>query len=258
MRLIRSIVLLCVINVLPLVVLYLLTGGIYRNIFMSLYLITYLLIFYYADKFILLFLGAREIIDADNKALFQVLKSTTFRTYQSLPKVYLYSGDQFKSFVLDSRNEWSIVLDRNLIENADEKQLESMMEFLINLKLSKAAWVQTKGMGLIAVILKLNYWWLENVFMLQKGSKVYRTTCFISLMFIKPILEFINWFTRSNKKIVCSNQMRPLFYDCQQARKIETFSEFLAMHLVESVSYNDLIIDYLESFPVFENCEFNN
>lgn len=256
MRFLKFTVLHFVINVLPLVLIYLLLPGTTRLVVMLIYLIIYTLVFIYADKFILLFLGAREIIDADNKSLFQVFKGQCFNNYISMPKIYLYSGFRMKAFALDSGKDWVVVLDRNLIEGMNEEQLNSVVDFLLKIKMSNLARVQTKGMGVVAVILKLNYWFLESVLFMRKGTKSYRVVCFISLMFVKPLLEFIFWITSINKSYPCLDSLKSTYYECLQSKKIDTFSEFIAMHLVDEVNYNLLLIEYLESFPVFENCQF--
>lgn len=256
MRFLKFLLLHFVINILPVVVIYLVLPASILFFILVVYLISYTITFYYADKFILLFLGAREIIDADHKVLFQVIKGQCFRNFINMPKVYLYSGTRMKPFVLDHGNEWTILLDRNLIKEMDEEHLLSLIDFLIKIKNSGKARVQTKGMGMVAVILKLNYWFLENILLLNKETKIYRIICFISLVFVKPLLEFIFWVTSNKSYYLANDSLKSAYYECMESKRVNNFSEFIAMHLVEGINNNILIIDYLESFPIFENCKF--
>src|SRR5690606_6953432 len=122
------------------------------------FVIAYFIAFTMADKFLLFFLDAREIIDADNYSFFRVIKSSVFNAVDTMPKVYLYSGSQAKAFVLQSRKNWSIAIDRKLLESLSHEEMRALVNFLIENKKSGKAWFQTKSMGIIGSILKLNNW----------------------------------------------------------------------------------------------------
>lgn len=257
MKFIRSFLLFIVISIIPLVLMYLMLGGAVRTFFMLSYLVIFLLVFKFSDKFILLFLNAREIIEADNSFLFQTFKSNCYRSYVKLPNIYLYSGARYNAFVLDNGKDWSVVIDRRLIENSEEQQLVALIDYLVKIKLSKANWLKTKGMGLSVVILKCNYWLIRNLLFLKKRSRLYRVLCFISLMFVKPLLEFMSFFVQSGRAIECSDDLKPIYFISNNSSRLESFSEFLTMHLVEKTSNKSLILEYLESFDIFKRCKFS-
>lgn len=257
MRLIHSFILFIVTSIIPLILAYLIFGGALRMALVLGYLLVYLIVFQFSDKFILLFLDAREITEADNGQLFQTFKNNCYRSYVKLPKIYLYSGGRYNGFLLDNGSDWSVVIDRSMVENSDEQQLVALVDYLVKLKLTRSNWITTKAMGMAAMILKINYWIIEKIPFLKNSSKMYKVICFISLMFLKPLLEFMHWFVQSTKEIQCSEDLRPICHISSSSTRLEGFSELLTMHLLDKTYSKSLILVYLESYDIFKRCKFS-
>lgn len=257
MKLFQFLILFIVTSIIPIVLMYLLLGESLRYSFIGIYVMLYIVAFKFADKFILLFLDAREIIEADKSLLFQTFKNNCYRSYVKLPRIYLYSGGRHNGFVLDNASNWSVVIDRALVEKSEEQQLVALVDYLVKLKLSRTTWLKTKGMGISAIILKLNYWFISNIFFLKKQTKLYRVVCFVGLMFLKPLLDFIHWFVQTNKQIECEDDLRPICLTSKNSIRLESFSEFLTLNLLDRSTNKILILEYLESYDIFKSCKFS-
>jgi len=255
MYILKTIFLYLLTSSLPLMLVYLSTSGIFRIAMLSAVSISSILIFIYSDKFILLFLGAREVIDADNQTLFQALKSETYREHEKFPKVYLYSGHRVKAFVLNSRNTWSVVLDRSLIKSLNQEQVEALVNYLIRYKKEANCKIQTLGMGVSSVIIRINYW-IWDKFGFDQAGKTYKSCVFLTFIMIKPLIDIILKLTKSHKKVVCKAALKSVYLQVDQSVLDRSFIEFMVYHLETKINLSDITIEFLEEFPLLENCKF--
>lgn len=255
MYIIKTIFLYLITSAIPLMMVYLGTGGLFRISILSFMIIAWILVFIYIDKFILLFLGAREIIDADSQLLFQALKSETYRTHENLPSVYLYSGHRVKAFVLSSRDKWSIVLDRTLVKTLSQEQLEALVNYLIRYKKNGQSKVQTLGMGVSSVILKMNYWFWD-LFGFKTTSKLYRIGIFLACILIKPLIDIISKLTLNSEKIICQDSLKSIYLQVDQSVLNRSFLEFMIFSLEDNNNFSEIVVEFLEGFPLLENCTF--
>jgi hypothetical protein len=233
MTVLKSIIIFIMTLIIPFLGIVLLSEGLLRLSLSLLLLICLLLVFYYAEKLILLSFGAREIIDADNQVLFQALKGQTYRHREKQPKVYLYTGHRVKCFVFEKFGGWSILLDRSLLRGLSKEQVEALVFYIINYKKSGQAKIQTIGMG-----------------------KVSNIGIFITLIMIKPLLELIISLSKIRTKVQSPLELKSIFYQIDEEVVKRSFTEFMIYHLEKDVTLQDLLVEFLEEYPMLENCEF--
>jgi hypothetical protein len=255
MYILKAILLYLLVAIFPGMLLYLSTSGVAQAVCLSLFLIALGLTFFYADKFVLAFLGAREIIDSDSPAFFQLLKTETYRDVEGLPTVYIYTGHRVKTFVLNLRSSWSIVLDRSLLNSLDKDQARSLIRHLINVKRKKSTKTQILGMGISSIIIRMIYWFPKKL-RLNAKKKKYKTAVFISFIMLKPLIEVILKLSVNKEKIFCEDELKSVFLQVDQSMTKRTFIEFMLLHLETNISFRDCIVEYLEGFPLLENCQF--
>lgn len=255
MNIIKTIIIFISTLAIPALGIFLLSGGGIRMALLSMLVLVWVVVFWYADKLILLSLGAREIIDADNQELFQSIKSQTYRHHEKMPRVYLYSGHRVKSFVLEKFGSWSIVLDRSLIKNLDKEQVEALVIYIIEYKKKGYGKIQTIGMGVLALMLRSLYWFWDQ-FNFGNESKFHKVGIFISLILIKPLIEFILRLSKVNKKVDGTFPLKSIFLQVDRDIVERAFTEFMVYHLDSSSTLSDLIVEFLEEFPMLENCQF--
>lgn len=241
-------------SIVPFVGLYLLFEGMTLRVFVVLYLFLWALLYSYLDKVLLVLLNAREVIDTDEHNLFQNVKNTSYKTYQKIPRVYVYSGQKLNCFVFESRGEWAIVIERSLIKKLDEVQLESLVAFLYEFKKSKYAWIQTKAIGFCALIYSSAYWGLQNIFFLKPNSKALKVLTIFLLLMLRPILGPVETLAKKELSFDVSENLKSLYF--QLERSDLSFNEFMLGHLMSNINIRSLMVSYLESFPVLENLGF--
>lgn len=246
-----------IVTSLPVMTIYLIFEGFLRIGLISAFLISYSILFFYADKFLLFFLGAREINDADSYALFRVIKSNVFNAMENMPKVYLYSGNQAKAFAFAASSGWSMAIERSLLTKLTNDEMKAVTTFLIENKKSGKAWFQTKCMGITGGILKVNTWLISVLFRWTGSNKLINSLTVISLMFLKPIIEIINLLNYSGKIQNCPPTLKSIFYNSLEDDKVTNFNNYLSMQLITKLNQREIIRSYLESYPVFERCDFN-
>lgn len=255
MNIIKTIIIFLTTLTIPALGIFLLTGGFLRMCLLALLFAILLVIFWYADKLILLSLGAREIIDADNQALFQSIKSQTYRYHIKMPRVYLYSGHRVKTFVLEKFGSWSVVLDRSLIKNLDKEQIESLVAYIMAYKKNGYGKIQTIGMGILSMILRSTYWFWEQ-FNFENNSKFHKIGIFVTLILIKPLIEFILRLSKVKTKVRGTFPLKSIYLLVDKDISERAFTEFMAYHLDSSFILNELIVEFLEEYPMLENCSF--
>lgn len=255
MNIIKTVLIFISTLTLPCLGVFLLTGGIVRMSLLVVLLTIWLAVFWYSDKLILLFLGAREVADADSQDLFQSIKSHAYRNHEKLPKVYLYTGHRVKSFVIEKFGSWSIVLDRSLIKNLDKEQTEALVAYIIEYKKKGYGKIQTIGMGVLAIILRFTYWFWDHI-SFDRESKFHKLGIFISLIIIKPLVELILCLSKTNKRIEGTFPLKSIFMQVDRDIINRPFTEFMVYHLDSKFVLSSLIVEFLEEYPMLENCSF--
>lgn len=239
----------------PVLGIILVSDGALRVTLILMLVLFWLIVLYFAEKLILLAFGAREIIDADNQLLFQALKGQTYRYHEKPPRVYLYTGHRLKCFVLEKFGGWSILLDRNLIKGLGKEQTEALVSYIILYKKSARGRVQTLGMGVLSVILKIIYgFW--SLFKIGTFLKIRNIGIFISLIMVKPLIELILFLSKVNSKIECPYPLKSVYYQIDDEVIHRSFINFMTYHLYQDVAVQDLIVEFLEEYPMLENCKF--
>lgn len=240
-------------------VVYLIASGTFQTLAICSVGLLLAIIMAYSDKFILAYLQAREIIDSDNPQFFQLLKAETYRAVEEYPSVYIYSGNRPKAFALGVRNSWSLVIERSLFQSLKESQARSLIRHLIAVKQKKSNKLQVLGMGISATTIKFCYWIVDKI-PFKSSQKKYKSITFILFIFLKPFIELILKISINSEKILCEDDLKPI---CLQANesingtvKRRTFIEFMLMHLETDISFKDCLVEFLEIFPLLENCKF--
>lgn len=236
----------------PVMVITLLSEGYIRIFLLSAWLIIWVMIYSYLDKLILFFIGAREIIDADFQPFFQAFKNEIYRNFEKMPKVYLYTGQGVKCFVLESRHDWSVVLDRALVKKLNDEQVQALVEYLVRFKKTEMGWRLTKSYGLSVFTIRAVYWFWSRLFLLSPDGKWFRIMTFFNLILVKPFVEFFMSLSKGREFIICDNKLSPIIHLNKESQKDNSFGEFLFQHIHSQVSTKYLTIDFIETFPVLE------
>ena len=252
----KAIIIYLLVALFPVMFAYLTFGGILRIATILALSLATLFMTVFSDKIILLFLGAREITDFDQHDFFQILKTEVYKELEDLPAVYLYNGIEMKPFVFSLRNSWSIVLDRQLIERLDLNQTKALIKFLINNKKKSACKSQTIGMGVTSALIFFTYsFWKKISF--GKENTFFKAGIFMSFIMIKPLVEFILKLSTNNEDIICEPELKPVYMLITKDSYQKSFFEFMLNHLEADHKLSLGLVGYLESFPLLENCKFN-
>ncbi len=252
----KAILIYLLVALFPVMFTYLTFSGFLRVALIILILVGVFLLTLFSDKVILLFLGAREITDFDQHDFFQILKTEVYKELEDKPTVYLYNGVGAKPFVFSLRNSWSIVLDRQLVERLDLNQTKALIKFLIHSKKKSGCKSQTIGMGVTSTLIFFTYsFWKKLSF--GRENTFFKTGIFMSFIMMKPLLESILSLSTNKENIICDPELKPVYLLITKDSYHKTFFEFMLNHLEADHGLNTGLIGYLESFPLLENCLFN-
>lgn len=254
MNILKSFFLFLIISLVPSVMLYLVLDGIIFKVMIASFLFTWGVIYFHLDKLVLMQIKAREVVDTDQQLLFQCMKNEAYKTGSTTPKVYLYSGQSLKCFVLQSRNEWSIVFDRRLINEMDEIQLRSLITYLYKFKNSPLCLIQTKVLGIFSLFFGFVYWLLGNVFFLNEQSILYKVLAIFIFMLMKPLILPLEMIAKRQTSLPASLDLMAIYNKAQVGEF--SYNDYVFSHLLPVFNTRNLIIDYLEGFPVIKNCRF--
>jgi hypothetical protein len=233
-----------------------LLNGLWLQVAISLLVLGYCLLFIYADKVILYFMGSREIIESDSHQLFQAFKSVCFHHKRPVPKVYVYPGNLSKFFVFESRYELTVVLSSQSYDELSESEIYSLAKFAIDLSDKNRAWFLTKGMMLSAVALKAVYE-LSSLFSTMKlPSHFSRFVKIVGLFFLRPYVEMVGKISRIKNNIEADESLKRFYYKCIQGDQVQSFSEFVLRHMVGDPRDDENLLRYIESFPIIERAQF--
>ena len=220
------------------------------------YLLVWGMIYYYIDKILLMILSAREVIDTDQQELFQCIKNESYKSFEKLPRVYLYSGLKKTCFIFESRAEWALVIERSLLKQMSLRELEALVEFLYKLKKEDFAWYQTKAMGVCLFLHRIVYWFLKNILFLKPNSKLYKSLAVFMLSMLRPLIYPIDALARTTFPITVKEEFKNVFFQLEP--NDFSFENYIVEHYSHVISIKNLLLYYLESFPVLENCRFKD
>jgi len=254
MKVLKTIGLYLITATVPCAILYLVLDGLLLRIGLVAYLLIWALFYTYIDKFLLVLLNAREVIDTDAQLLFQYIKNEAYKTYENVPKIYLYTGFQQNCFVFQSRREWTVVIERRLLDNLNKDQVESLVQFLFAFKQTKKAWYQTKAMGITTFVYSSIYWFLKYMLFLKEDSKLFKLLAVFAVGMCSPFITPMEAIAKKTFDVYVNENLKPVF--CQAQSKNFSFEEFMAGHMMHSSDVRELVITNLESYPVLENCRF--
>ncbi len=238
----------------PSIALYLLLEGLVLKVLLIGFLLLWGVVFTHLDKIILLFLNSREVIDTDEQSFFQALKNESYKSFENIPKVYLYSGGRESCFVLESRNEWIVVLERELIKKLTSEQEKALVEFLFDYKKTGRAWTQTKVMGLISLFYAVLYWTFKNIFFLRPNNVIFRSLSIFFINLMRPFTVVLECLIRKPRPVYVNDDLKPLVLQIEKNNFV--YTDYLLGHLSDNLDTKSIIVRYLESFPVLENCRF--
>ncbi len=163
MKHINSIILYILFSVLPVAAIFILfEGHIFQGV-LALYILTSVLLYTYLDKIVLILLSSREVIDTDEQKLFQCLKNESYKSFQKVPRVYVYSGDRDGCFILESRKEWTVVLSRKLVERLEVESLECFVKYLFDHKKKISMSFRTRVVSLLSMQIKAIHFTVEKI-----------------------------------------------------------------------------------------------
>lgn len=114
----------------------------------------------YADTMILFLLGAREVLSSDEKSFFEAASQEAYKLSVPMPRLYFYNGSLERAFVLQSRDQVSIIMNKNLLRNSLPGELSAIcFELLLQVKKGMAP-KRTRTMFILGFIT----WIFHSVF----------------------------------------------------------------------------------------------
>jgi hypothetical protein len=236
-------------------ILFLLFGGVTKFVLLGIWISLFSATYLYLDKLILYLIGAREIIDSDYQTLFQYIKSSSYQNFESYPKVYVYSGFLMKAFVLNSRDEWTIVMDRKLMETLSSEQIKYLINYLVRYKKTNVPWRQTKSMGLNAFFILGIYTLLKKVMFLNVNSYMFKVLSFFLIILFKPIFELVAWTGRSKTTIGAHYSLESIVNINKEMSQPLNFSQYAFSHIQNNISTKEMIIKFIETIPTVESSQ---
>lgn len=80
----------------------------------------------YPDKFLLHYLQARETIETDYPAAYRLARAQAHKLKIEAPKIYTYSGFFHRAFAFFAADRVSFVIEKKVLEFADDGELEAL------------------------------------------------------------------------------------------------------------------------------------
>lgn len=207
----------------------------------------------YADKIFLVILRAREVVEEEAEEIYSIVNSISYRFSEKKPRVYVYSGFAHRAFSLESRGEWTLLFDREILNHANYDQVESLIMFLHDLKISKESWLMTKFLGLVSAMILL----IDKVSQLISFKRLNALRVIRALLsfFLKPIFDFLTWLHFPPRKYEVSKPIEPILQRANDLASDMTYSSFLFYQFNSDIKIDRLMTLYLESLPIFEKCK---
>lgn len=208
----------------------------------------------YIDKILLAFIGAREVIGTDENMLFQVLKNQAYTNSTQLPRVYVYDGNSENCFLFQSLRNWTIVLDKNLLEGLDQEATEGLVEFFyLYHKTVRRAYIKTKALGICVLFYALIYKIFTNLFVGKTNNRVFKAIMSFFIVMFRPFILPFETILRSKKRLNADHSLKKFSLN---ARSDFNFEVFLTELVLKNTSIGKLITQYIESYPLLSECEY--
>ena len=194
-------------------------------------------------------------MDTDEHVLFQALKNESYKKKIPTPKVYLYTGFEKKCFIFQSRSEWTIVLERSLLAVLNDAQKREFAGFVYLFKDTNMALVQTKVMGVCTLLFVSLQILLRRFFFLKPKSGVFKVLYVFLLGLIRPLILPIELLGKKTQPIRVGLDLKSIYN--QLSFSSHGLNDYISLQVLSDVSHGELMIGYLEGFPVLENCRFD-
>ena len=106
----------------------------------------------YPDKFLLHYFQARETIETDYPAAYRVARAQAHKFKIMTPRIYSYSGFFHRAYALGDSSHLTFLVERKILEEAGEDELEALFFALSLLANEKIAPKHTLALLTMAVI----------------------------------------------------------------------------------------------------------
>lgn len=169
---------------------WLFLSGLFLVTALLLLVILALVVWNYADKAILYFLGAREIMSSDEPNFFQEATQQAYKLAIKTPSLYFYNGLFERAFVLQNGEDVALVLSRSLLDRVGKNELSVICFSLLLQVKKKMAPTRTKAMLVLGLMTWLVHG-LGSVVAILIPSKNIKEAVFLILnFFLHPWLRF--------------------------------------------------------------------
>lgn len=242
-------------SLLPSLILYLIFDGVTFKWVIASFLLIWGIVYLYLDKFLLALLKAREVRDTEEQFLFQSLKNESYKMKMSCPKVYLYTGFSKNCFVLQSRNEWVIALERSLLSSMNEAQKREFANFVYLYKNTNMALIQTKVMGICTLFFKCAQFLISKIVWGGEKARFFKILYVFVLGLAQPLLLPVEILGKRKSFITVGIDLKPIYN--QLGPDKHSLSDYISLQVFSNISNDELMISYLEGFPTLENCRFD-
>jgi hypothetical protein len=125
------------------------------------------------DRAILFFLGAREVRSGDQPQYFEAASQEAYKLSLPQPKIFVYEGSLERGFILQNRNQLSLVLSRSFLTKMNLPELSGVCFSLLLQAKKKLVHKRTKAMFITGTISWVfnNFASLVAVVVPEKNSK---------------------------------------------------------------------------------------
>jgi len=256
MKFVISLFLYCLIYLPVAVVSYILLDESIFIIFSCIALTSWLFIYIYIDRILLIFLGAREVIDTDEHRFFQVIKNNAYKNRVIPPRVYIYNGNYEGCFLLESFSKWIVVLDKNFMVNLSAESAEKLVEFFYSYHTKGVSgFLKTKALGICVLFNAFIYWTMKYLFFQRTDSKLFKTFVTFAIIMTRPFLYPFEYLLRRSLKIRVDNNLEQY---SSQLKLEDSFIDFVSDLVLEERKLRALIVKYMENYPLLLECEFSH
>ncbi len=207
------------------------------------------LVYIYIDKFLLFALGAREVFETDEHMLFQSIKNESYKQKVRIPRVYVYTGEGNHSFILESRNSWSIVIDRKLVNSLSDEQVASIVEFYYHFLTENKCSLYTKTLGVCSFAYQGIFTVLGNFFFLKRGKIPFKTLSTFLILLLRPFLIVFEYISLRQKKIFIDDCLNGITQR-ENNSDIELSLRIFFNQFNSDLTVKKILIKYLEGFSL--------
>ncbi len=206
-----------------------------------------LAIYFYLDKVLLWFLGARESRYIYMDELYQYIEYITFKHGIPRPKVYFYHGEIKKFFIVKEKKSWIFVCEKELYEVIKRGDYKSFINELVKSYTKEEFQVPLKAIGALTFLQILSWETAEKLFLLKKDSNVF--LCLIAAVnFLSlPMVYFYKILFATKLDL---NLPEEVYYRVKKEDDAFSFKSYLLAHLSKSNSierqFKRFLLDTIE------------